>query len=134
MPKPKLHQLPEFTFWRKSNGGILIEDPSMESLRLGLMPSQFLIHVEYRNKISADVNIEVIHKKSVTEIMAFFEANRNNILKYYCKNETDFESYVKEQKQLIAAERYSQTAEELQLQRLKMEFQKLLTSVVALNS
>jgi hypothetical protein len=108
MPKRKLYVLPEFTFWRQSNGGILIEDPSMESLRLGLMPSQFLIHVEYRNKISADINIEVIHKKSVTEIIKFFEANRNYILKYFCKNETDFESYVKEQKQFIATERYRQ--------------------------
>ena len=105
MSQAKLYQLPEFTFRRQNNGGILIEDASMESLRLGLLPSHFLIHVEYRNDISSDINIEVIHKKKVTEMMTFFQPNRNTILKYFCKNEKDFESYVTEQKQFIVAQR-----------------------------
>ncbi len=101
----KRHHLPEFTFCRLRNGGILIEDASIESLRLGLLSCHFLIHVEYRNSSSTDINIEVIHRKSVEDVMAFFEAERNNIIKYFCKNEAEFELYLKEQKTLVAAER-----------------------------
>jgi hypothetical protein len=105
MSRAKRYELPEFTFRRQHNGGILIEDVPMESLKLGLLPSHFLIHVEYRDDSSSNVNMEVIHKKSVTDILNFFNAKRNNILKYFCLNERDFENYIKEQKALIVAER-----------------------------
>ena len=77
----------------------------MESVSLGLLRSHFLIHVEYRNVSTTGINIEVIHKKSVQQIMEFFQAESNKIVKYYCKDEAEFVSYVNEHKKLVIAER-----------------------------
>ena len=105
MSKAKCHHLPEFTYNRLLNGGILIVDATLESLRLGMMLSHFLIHVEYRNSTTMEVNIEVMHKKSVVEIKNFIEKERNNIVKYICKSESEFKSYLNELKDFVAAER-----------------------------
>ena len=69
------------------------------------MLSHFLIHVEYRSSTTMDLNIEVMHKKSVTEIKTFIEKERNNIVKYLCKSESEFKSFLNEQKEFVAAER-----------------------------
>jgi len=55
---PVCHQLKEFSFKRLKNGSVQIQDATIESIRLGMVPSQFLIHVEYYN-ITSDVLIEV---------------------------------------------------------------------------
>jgi len=80
-----------------------VESGTVESLSLGLMLSHFLIHVEYLNLTTREVNIEVIYKKSLTEIKSFFERQGNNIVKYFCKSEADFVLHVNIEKELCAS-------------------------------
>jgi len=78
MPKTLIcHYLPQFAFNRLRNGGIFVESGTVTSLNIGLRESHFLIHVEYLNTTTREVEIEVIHKKSVVEIKSFFRTRRN---------------------------------------------------------
>jgi hypothetical protein len=60
MPPSVIHNVPQFSFRRLINGGILINNATMEAVSLGLSPSHFLIHVEYRKTGTVDVLTEVI--------------------------------------------------------------------------
>jgi hypothetical protein len=104
MPKTVIcHYLPQFTFSRLRNGGIFVESGTVTSLNLGLRESHFLIHVEYVNITTREVQIEVIHKKSVVEIKSFFEREEKNIIKYCCKSESEFVLFMKNEKEDSAA-------------------------------
>jgi len=54
-----IHNVPQFSFRRLLNGGILIDNATLESIRIGLVPSHFLISVEYRKIGTVDVLIQV---------------------------------------------------------------------------
>jgi hypothetical protein len=58
MSPPVCHHLQEFSFKRLKDGSVEIQDATIESIRLGMVPSQFLIHVEYSNN-TPNVLIEV---------------------------------------------------------------------------
>jgi len=87
------------------NGGILINNATMEAVSLGLSPSHFLIHVEYRKIGTVDVLTEVINKTNVHNIKAFFENDANTILKYFCKSEDEFQFFFKDNKKALLAQR-----------------------------
>ena len=103
MSKAICHCVPQFTFKRLKNGGVLVESGTIESFNRGLLLSHFLIYVEYENLTTRDINVEVIHKKSLTEIKCFFENQEHNILKYFCKTEAAFLCHVNEEKERTAA-------------------------------
>ena len=104
MPKTVIcHYLPQFTFSRLRNGGIFLESGTVTSFNLGLRESHFLINVEYVNITTAEVQIEVIHKKSVIEMKSFFEREDKNIIKYCCKSESEFVLFMQKEKELSAA-------------------------------
>jgi len=68
MSPPVCHHLQEFSFKRLKNGSVEIQDATIESIRLGMVPSQFLIHVEYCNN-TPDVLIEVrLNKISISTV------------------------------------------------------------------
>jgi len=56
MSQAVCYHLKQFSFQRLHNGSVKIENATMESLALGLVLSQYLIHVEYY-KVSTDVLI-----------------------------------------------------------------------------
>jgi len=104
MPKTLIcHYLPQFAFNRLRNGGIFVESGTVTSLNIGLRESHFLIHVEYLNTTTREVEIEVIHKKSVVEIKSFFEREEMNIIKFCCKSESEFALFMKNEKEDSAA-------------------------------
>jgi len=55
-----IHDVPQFSFRRLLNRGIVIDNATLEAVSLGLVPSFFLIHVEYRKMGTADVLRQVI--------------------------------------------------------------------------
>jgi hypothetical protein len=103
------------------NGGILINNATLEAASIGLVPSQFLMHVEYRKIGTVDVLIEVIkvfrghilrsimhqvvNKTKVHNIKAFFENDANTILKYFCKCEDEFQVFLKDNNKALLAQR-----------------------------
>ena len=121
MSRSVIHNVPQFSFRRLMNGGILINNATMEAVSLGLSPSHFLIHVEYRKIGTVDVLTEVIkvlrghilrrimhqviNKTNVHNIKAFFENDANTILKYFCKSEDEFQFFFKDNKKALLAQR-----------------------------
>jgi len=113
MPKTLIcHYLPQFAFNRLRNGGIFVESGTVTSLNIGLRESHFLMNVEYVNITTREVEIEVIHKKSVIEMKSFFEREEKNIMKFCCKSESEFVLFMKMEKELSAAKHAAKLADD----------------------
>jgi len=122
MPKLICHHLPQFAFNRLRNGGIFVESGTVTSFNLGLRESQFLIHVEYVNITTREVEIEIIHKKSVIEIKSFFEREEKNIIKFCCKSESEFVLFMKNEKEVSAVKLAAKLADDRRKNKIVRQF------------